>query len=554
MSKIKVISFDVYDTLINRIIPPKKIYKIIGDRLNVNNFPELRLEAEKKANLETKGLFTIEDIYKYLDINDDLKESALKLEVELEIQNTTVNKVGYNLYLKYKDNYQIVCFSDMYLHKETISKILKKNGYDIGTVFVSCDIKASKRNRKGYDVISKLLSIKKRNICHIGDSIRSDYLNARLSGLKTKYLGKNNKDNYANKLDNKDYLNYIGYNYFGPAFYEFCVYINQKDNLLFVSREGDLICKFFNTLFDKNGKIIYLSRRSVQSGIISKLIENDQFELAFDLASVKLNETVEEFIRRIGLNSKYFEKDMLKLSVKDNKDKLLDIVNINKANIIVDTKDNLEIFDKYIKENISPNSVLVDIGWNGSMQNLLNVYLENYDLKGIYLGALNSENKKGYLFSEKNDVAKTILNYSGLLELILMPNYGSVVGYKEKNNKVEPILDENEFSNESMETIVFIQEGILKYLTNLKNITTSSIFTQNEVYHKLNKVGINPNKKDLKYLGNIEFYDNGVSNMLINRSLNVKKDFVESKWKCGFLKRLFKLNLNYNKFLNILRK
>lgn len=554
MSKIKVISFDVYDTLINRIIPPKKIYKIIGDRLNINNFPALRLEAEEKANLESKGLFSIEDIYKYLDINDDLKETALKLEVELEIQNTIVNKVGYNLFLKYKDNYQIVCFSDMYLHKETISKILKRNGYDIDTVFVSCDIKASKRNRKGYDVISKLLSIKKRNICHIGDSIRSDFLNARLSGLKTKYIGKNNKDNYANKLDKKDYLNYIGYNYFGPTFYEFCVYINQENNLLFVSREGDLICQFFNTLFDKNEKIIFLSRRSVLSGIISNLIETDQFELAFDLASVKLNETVEEFIRRIGINNKYFANELLKSPVKDNKEKFIDIVNLNKANIINDTKDNLEIFDKYIKENISPNSTLVDIGWNGSMQNLLNVYLENYDLKGIYLGALNSENKKGYLFNEKNDVAKTILNYSGLLELILMPNYGSVMGYKELDDNVKPVFDESEFSNESLETISYIQEGILKYITDLKTITTFSIFTMNEVYCKLNKVGINPNKKDLKYLGNIEFYDNGVSNMLINKSFNFKKDFVESKWKCGFLKRLFKLNLNYNKLLNKLRK
>lgn len=554
MSKIKVISFDVYDTLINRIIPPKKIYKIIGDRLNINNFSELRLEAEQKANLETKGLFTIEEIYKYLDINDELKETALKLEVELEIQNTIVNKVGYNLYLKYKDIYQIICFSDMYLHKETISKILKRNGYDISTVFVSCDIKSSKRNRKGYDVISKLLSIKKRNLCHIGDSIRSDFLNARLSGLKTKYLGKNNKDNYANKLDKKDYLNYIGYNYFGPTFYEFCVYINQENNLLFVSREGDLISKFFNTLLDKNEKVIYLSRRSVLSGIISKVIENNQFELAFNLASVKLNETVEEFIHRIGLNNKYFEKDLLKLPVKNNKDKLIDIVKLNKVSIINDTKDNLEVFDMYIKQNISHNSTLVDIGWNGSMQNLLNVYLKNFDLKGLYLGVLNNENKKGYLFNEKDDVAKTILNYSGLLELILMPNYGSVVGYKELNNKVEPILDENEFSNESIKTIFSIQEGILKYITDLKNITTSSIFTQNEVYHKLNKVGIKPNKKDLEYLGNIEFYDNGVSNKLINKSFNVKKDFVESKWKCGFLKRLFKFNLNYNKLLNKLRK
>lgn len=554
MSKIKIISFDLYDTLISRVISPDKIYLIIGERLGIPNFDKLRIDAENKTSIETNRMFTIEDIYSNIELDSSIKEKALKLEIELEIKNTGVNEIGLDLYNKYKEKYKIICLSDMYLHTETLKTILKNNGYDIDDVYVSCDLGVSKRNKKAYKLISKTLNVKPHSICHIGDSIRSDYLNAKLSGFKTKFINKNNKHNYSKKLEKDKYCKYLGYKYFGPLFYEFCLWIHQNkldNNLLFVSREGDIIYNFYKLLYGNTENIVYLSRKSVLGGITSKLIQDKKIDELFKVVSVKLNETVEEFINRIVVDRKYFDDNLLKLQLKDNTEKVRYSILSNKEAIIQDKAIFQEHFDKYITKYITTNSKLVDIGWNGSMQDLLNLYLDGYELNGLYLGCLNSMNKNGFLFNKKSDISKSIMNYSGLLELILMPKYGSTIGYNDDNT---PIFDDVEFSNESLQTISYIQEGIIEFIKDIKKLTNISLFKTNELINQINKIGLRPNKVDLNYLGNIEFYDNGKSTKLINISGNLKKDFLETKWKAGFLKKVLKLNLNYSKILNKLRK
>lgn len=554
MSKIEIISFDLYDTLISRIISPKKIYLIIGKKLDILNFDKIRIDAENKTSSEMNGIFTIEDIYNNIDLDANLKDKALKLEIELEIKNTRINDIGFDLYQKYKDQYKIICLSDMYLHTESLKTILKNNGYNINDVFVSCDLGVSKRNKKVYKVISKTLNVKPHSICHIGDSIRSDYLNAKLCGLKTKFINKNNKLNYSKKLSIGNYCKYLGYKYYGPLFYEFCIWLNQNKNdknLLFVSREGDIIYNFYKSLYCDTENVIYLSRKSVLGGGTSKLIQNEKIDDLFKLVSTKLNETVEEFLKRISVDQKYFDNTLLKSQIKDTKDKVKNVILNNKESILQDKILSQQCFDKYISSHITSDSILVDIGWNGSMQDLLNLYLDDYKIDGLYLGCLNSNNKAGFLFNTKCDNSNTIMNYSGLLELILMPSYGSTIGYKEDNT---PIFDSVEFSEESLKTILYIQEGIISYIKDLKALTNISLFDKSELIKHINEIGIKPNKSDLNYLGNIEFYDNGKSTKLINISGNLKNDFLETKWKAGFLKKVFKLNLNYNKLLNKLRK
>ena len=58
---------------------------------------------------------------------------------------------------------------------------------------------------------------------------------------------------------------------------------------------------------------------------------------------------------------------------------------------------------------------------------------------------------------------------------------------------------------------------------------------------------------DIKAPKKTDFYDNGENFKLINKKNGLKKDFLESKWKVGFLKKKLKLKFNYNKVLNFLR-
>ena len=129
IKKIKVVSFDIYDTLVQRIVSPDIIYKIIGEELQIDDFIEKRKNAEMIISNEKNGIYNLEEIYNQINLEQKLKKKAMKLEEELEINNAVINPVGLSLYNKYCDDYKLICVSDMYLSKKVINKILEKNNY-----------------------------------------------------------------------------------------------------------------------------------------------------------------------------------------------------------------------------------------------------------------------------------------------------------------------------------------------------------------------------------------------------------------------------------------
>lgn len=562
-SNIKIISFDLYDTLIQRILPKEKIYLIIEKKLNILDFAKKRIDAEKNISNCQNGLYNLNDIYSLIDIDEISKNKALVLEEELEIQNTKMNYVGFDLYNKYSKKYQIICISDMYFSKNVIARILEKNGYsNINNIFVSCELMKSKRNRTIYSEVARILVVNNNEICHIGDSFRSDYCNAIIAGVNSIYIGKNKKNNYSKKLEKEKYLEYLGYNIFGPLMFEFCCWIEKNcntDNLLFLSREGEIIFNCYNKIFENHGKMVYLSRKSVLSGITYDLIKKDKLSEIFNIISIKRNETVFELINRLGIEKNIVNQELGEKLVNNSSIReLMNVFYINKNNILSKLEVNSNLFKKYIEKEIYNNSTFVDVGWNGSMQNLIELYYKineiNININGLYLGCLNTVNKEGFLFNEESKISNDIMNYSGILELFLMPEYGSVIGYKNSKNEIVPVFDDIEFSDESMKNIKCIQKGIEQYVTQRKKICDKSLYTKDELCTILNSVGLFPNKRDIDYIGNIDFYDNGKKYLLVNVSKKLKKNFIESKWKVGFFKKLFKLKINYSVYLNFFRK
>ncbi len=551
---IKYVSFDVYDTLIKRVVPINEIYNLMEKDTKIENFKNKRIEAEKVARKKYGNNYNIKDIYKCF--NDNLLdvdiEKLIKLEKDYEIKNSVINKDGLYLYNKYKDKYKIICISDMFLDKSTIKKILKNNGYNINKIYVSSEEKMSKRKFDLYTKVLKDLNINRSNLLHIGDAKRSDYLNPKLLGIKSILIKNQSIDNY--------YYN-LGFDLFGPLMYEFCRFIKDNindNNILFVSREGEFFKRCFNTLYPNiNTNMIYLSRKSVLSSVSSLLLKNMSFKELEQYVSVRRNETVLDFLKRLGIDiDKYkIEKDML-LSKVD-----LDLLlSKYKNSIINDLENNNKLFRKYLDNHLKNKNILIDIGWKGSMQDLLSKYLElsnsKYKIRGLYLGIMDSVNKKGFLFDENNDICQNILNYSGILEIIFMPEYGSVIGYDEKNKEVIPVFDKCEFSLESLKIIKSIQSGIIDYLKKMILFDNKLEINKDLIIRNLNKFGNNPSLKDIKYLKNLDFYDNGRRQHLIEKVSfgNLKTSFLNTKWKTGYLKQLFKIKFPYNKLVIYLRK
>ena len=157
-------------------------------------------------------------------------------------------------------------------------------------------------------------------------------------------------------------------------------------------------------------------------------------------------------------------------------------------------------------------------------------------------------------------IAFTFSNFSAnsfskvlITKLAIYSKYGTKIlklnENKKKNKEIVPIFDKTEFSLDSSKIIQDIQKGIIKYIrdnkTNIDNINKDIIIKE------MNKFGNNPSLSDIKY-----FQDNGKVYHLIEKpKLNkLISNFINTKWKTAYLKRIFKIKLPYNKMVIYLRK
>ena len=133
----KIISFDIYDTLICRNVEkPEDIFsltEIIYNNTRCKNcieilkFKEQRIEAYKKAYCKKKSKCTIDDIYREISYPENILTALKKIEIKLEYDLAIVNKEIFEIFEYCKSiNKEIVLVSDMYLSECVISKILEK--------------------------------------------------------------------------------------------------------------------------------------------------------------------------------------------------------------------------------------------------------------------------------------------------------------------------------------------------------------------------------------------------------------------------------------------
>ena len=182
--EIKIISFDIFDTLLVRpSVKPKDIFYLLnGVQIGGQNinFAKLRMNAEEALN---DSYATIEQIWDSIGennkvfSNEDIKLLMCK-ELELEKQMLTVRNDVYEVY-KYAVSLgkRIIATSDMYIPSNILKDILTSKGYNnIKEVYVSCEAKKRKDEGKLFEyVIEKEKIVDPSSMVHIGDNFYSDY-------------------------------------------------------------------------------------------------------------------------------------------------------------------------------------------------------------------------------------------------------------------------------------------------------------------------------------------------------------------------------------------
>lgn len=189
IEKYDYVSFDIFDTLIKRnVLEPEYVFDIIEKKSGCKDFKVKRIEAQKKAKLNTNNEeITLEEIYQnFKGISNEERNKLIKLEFDIEKkvckQNTEIFKI-YQYCLNKKKKIYIV--SDMYLPINIITEILAENNYNgYDKIFLSSVLMHTKKSGNIFKfVISD--SNTKNNIIHIGDHPLSDYINPRRYGINS---------------------------------------------------------------------------------------------------------------------------------------------------------------------------------------------------------------------------------------------------------------------------------------------------------------------------------------------------------------------------------
>ena len=205
---IKCVSFDIFDTLIKRpfFVPTdlflllNKYFREYTNGATGMDFSKIRIYCEQLArerieNEECQEI-TLDQIYDTIATEYGIEKNVLdKLkskEMEYEVRFCTRRNTGYELYtLALAMGKKVIFTSDMYLSRETINKILEKNGYiDNEKLYLSSEIKLSKSKGDLFKYVLSDLKIESAQMLHIGDNYGPDVEIPRKLKINSMHLPK----------------------------------------------------------------------------------------------------------------------------------------------------------------------------------------------------------------------------------------------------------------------------------------------------------------------------------------------------------------------------
>ena len=371
----------------------------------------------------------------------------------------------------------------------------------------------------------------------------------------------------------------FGYNKLGPLLLCFSNWLyselskNDINKVFFLARDGYIMKRAFD-IVNKNSKIkssyFYASRRAI---IVPSLWEINTKNEIFERIVFNKNISLKNFFKKIGLEDKnldtiiekynYKYEDIIEINNREQRfnDMLEDLFPIIKEN----AKEERNALKEYIKkEHFEGKVAIVDIGWYGSMQKAFESILDEIDIFGYYFGLVPNckickEKSYGFLFdTNKNEANYHKLHYFiNNFEFLFLAQHGSVKKFTNLGKEVVFYEYEYNNTNEAIWAKV-IQDSAIEYIKNHYR----DLIPYEETVNKFFKVFLFPKYKDAKFFGDVQFKDDNfkyiakpqkIYKYVINPK-NLKKDFIDSAWRIGFMKKMFIIPLPYCSINNLIRK
>lgn len=589
IEKYKVISFDIFDTLLLRGCgKPEAVFGVVAEELGLNSqsFTESRIKAEKTARGKKCKEVTLDDIYEcisgeFYELKEEIKDKEIFVEKNIVYPNAEmVELFRYCVGVK-----RVILISDMYLDRDTIEYMLRESGITgFSNIYLSSQYGVKKSDGKLFDIAIKTEKIPPNELLHVGDNVKSDFIMPKKAGIgtflyrsKQKTLDKPYLENSfiermlitKRKYESNDYYFKFGYKYLGPAIYGYVKWLNGQlvdrniTKVFFLAREGKFIKRAFDLIKEKefDEDYLYVSRRSLTVPAISSAKTVEEF---LELRPIYERVKVSDQFEKVGLSREYFKekewyeecknKTFAELSDADRQEIMHDLFYGAKKIAAVE----LPLLLSYLNQKkVYGKFAVVDLGWNGSMQRALSDIAKanhlNFEMTGFFLAQRDEYYKNkdyiknfGYLFNygEVSEVENLLLNSgTGLLEFLFTANHGTTVKYKKESDIIEPVLADYEYK-EVYDVIEQCQNAALDFISDVqKNYLITESDDYRTYFNNMYSILRNPDKEVVEEFGDLNCSDLNEVDLYLARKTPIFplkkliKEFKDSGWKVAFLKR-----------------
>lgn len=445
----KIISFDIWDTIIKRKCHPEEV-KLATARYIVlkyekelkdkyNNVYEIlkkrdEIEAEEcKRNKEDghDDECRILDVFKILqkeifkeDITD-ISEELLKQEIEQEKRVIYINPEILPIFEKYKD-LKMYCISDFYMGTESLKELLDylELPIKIEKIYSSADYLLNKRSGNLYKKAEEELKIESKQHIHVGDNQYSDIEMANSLGIETiktfksefdfvpekgrkfnfdlSCIKREEKTEYDKLFNSGVDLAPLLY-FYGYSIVEYAIK-NNINKVYYATREGETFIKIHDLIKENNPfgvdvpecDIIEVSRMATFS---ASLKEFSIMEL-LRLWSQYRVQSMKALFKTLAIDIEPYKQYLGKYDLISEENIVDPWFDLRVQNLCADKEftekiqvelnrkrsELLEYFEK--KKGITNDDkpmFMVDIGWRGTIQDNLAHIFTNKQIGGYYL-------------------------------------------------------------------------------------------------------------------------------------------------------------------------
>lgn len=489
-----MLSLDFYDTLVTRLVAtPQDIFVLVGEKIGIADFKPRRVAAERQAVAARNGVPTLEQIYSYLDLTDDIKAAACAEELRLE--TLLLSAIAENAALTRLGDYILV--SDMYLPNSVYLSVLDRlHIARPEALYLSWQLGVSKSAGEMWPVIrSHHPSISS----HVGDNSHSDVAQPQRAGLAARHYRSGGFNAAETRLASAGFdasliaavsratrLELTTANLsaveaavidtfasiFAPVFFAFCEWLVEQSaargsqKIFFLARDGQICWKIFRAMGESRAlqmpaSYIYASRQALYlpgfvdvAGSQTWILDNTPMLCLSDIAHrTEIDPGV--FAAAAARFMSVGVDDNLSPEQRQILPRILQEPEVRDA-IAASSARVFEAANSYYRaqglcdyDTVS----VVDVGWNGRMQKSLRSLIEKSGssqpqrIEGFYLCLSRRVNPaaqdrlSGFL-AEPNPDGSYIFydHYRDVIEASMSADHGSTLRFSVTGTSVQPIL------------------------------------------------------------------------------------------------------------------